>query len=388
MGVLRNIYDWMGKRIEASDYVDSDVVLSFEQLAYEVLAVKLASSYIADAISQCEIKVYEHGEAVKNDLYYRLNVSPNPNQSGSQFINDIVTRICTAGQSLVVPYRSKHFYIDECNGVHVDKTALKDWVFHSITVDDQLLPGTYRASNVYFFKLTDNAIKNTIGQVYNDYGVLMGAVVQGANNSYGNKYKLKMERVKAGDEKFVEYYNNTLKKQLQEFLTSPNAVHPEYAGYDLQPIDVKGNGSVDDVSKMRKEIFDVVAQAFKIPVSMMYGNTNNTAEVIKQFLTFAVDPIAAMISDEITRKSFTFREWQDGCKVVVDTTKIEHVNIFSVASDLDKLIASGVFSIDGVLEQLGLEPIGDEFSRSHFVTKNYGLLTDETVNSSDIKGGE
>ena len=167
-----------------------------------------------------------------------------------------------------------------------------------------------------------------------------------------------------------------MKKQLEEFLRSENAVYPEYQGYDLEELKHEADSSSSDIIAMRKEVFDLVAQAFKIPTSMMYGNTNNTRDVSNQFLTFAVDPIAKMMADEITRKSFTYEEWARGDHVTVDTKCITHVDIFNVAAEIDKLISSGVFSIDDVLGALGCQPLGTDFSESHFITKNYALAED------------
>ena len=145
-------------------------------------------------------------------------------------------------------------------------------------------------------------------------------------------------------------------------------------------------GDSGDIIAMRKEIFDTVAQAYKIPNSMMYGNMTNTNDVVNQFLTFAVDPIASVISDELTRKSFTFQEWESGSKVQVDTKRINHVDIFNVANGIEKLIACGAFSVDMVLAELGYQPLDTEFSAAHFITKNYSRAEDAM--NPLLEGGE
>ena len=119
----------------------------------------------------------------------------------------------------------------------------------------------------------------------------------------------------------------------------------------------------------------------------MYGNTNNTNDVLSQFLTFAVDPIAQMMSDELTRKSFTYEEWLNGSEIKVDTKRINHIDIFNVAEKLDKLISCGVFSIDDVLGELGFQKLNTEFSGEHFMTKNYARA-EEVVTALDAEGGD
>lgn len=63
-----------------------------QQIYFKELGLEIAISYIANTISKCEFKVYEKGEEVKNELYYMLNVNPNPNQNSSQFLNALINR--------------------------------------------------------------------------------------------------------------------------------------------------------------------------------------------------------------------------------------------------------------------------------------------------------
>lgn len=354
-----------------------------EKAAFKKLAIYIATSYIANALSGCEIKVIRQGEEVKDFLYYRLNVSPNPNQSGAQFVNDIVTRLCLETEALVVDHKSS-FY--PASSWSPDPKPLKDTAFTGIVIEDQQIAKRYKACDAYFFKLEDRKVKSLLNSLYEDYAKLLAAAIEGFKQGHGRKYKLILDNVKVGDDKFAETYEQVVKKQLKEFLENENAVYPQYEGYDLEEMKHEADSGSADILAMRKEVFDIVAQAYKIPISMMYGNTNNTNDVLNQFLTFAVDPIAKMMSDELTRKSFTFEEWAAGSRVIVDTKCINHVDIFNVADKIDKLISSGVFTIDAVLSALGYQPLETEFSQAHYITKNYELA-EEGMNRMS-KGGE
>ena len=355
-----------------------------EKAAFKQLAVYIATSYIANALSGCEFKVIKGGEEVQDMLYYRLNVSPNPNQSAAQFKNELVTRICVRSESLVVPHRENALYIADAYSEY--PRALKDNLFLGITVENQAIGKRFPASDAYFFKLESRQVANLINGLYEDYSKLISAAIQGFMQGHGRKYKLKLEGYKAGDAEFNEYYEKVVKNQLRDFLRNENAVYPEFKGYELQELKHEADSSSGDILAMRKEVFDLVAQAYKIPTSMMYGNTNNTRDVLNQFLTFAIDPIAKLIGDEITRKSFTYMEWQTGSRVVVDTKSINHVDLFDVATDVDKLISSGVLCIDDLLIALGYQPLNTEFSTAHFMTKNYELAEDAMKSLSE--GGE
>jgi hypothetical protein len=79
-----------------------------------------------------------------------------------------------------------------------------------------------------------------------------------------------------------------------------------------------------------------------------------------------------MISEELTRKTNTFKTWNGGKNYVkVDTSRINHFDILDVADKADKLVASGVASIDEVRRVLDMPALETEFSQKHWITKNY-----------------
>lgn len=382
-GFFEKYFGFLGKKVTEEE-LDAISKHFADKVAFKRLAIYIATSYIANALSKCEIKVIRNGKEVKDTLYYRLNVSPNPNQSGAEFINSIVSRICKRTDALVVPHKDMLYKADSFS---IDKKPLKEHEFVSIVIDDAQITKKYKAGNCYHFKLENEDVYALITSLYEDYGKMLAASIEGFKQGHGRKYKLKLDQTKVGDKKFAEDWESTVKKSLEEFMTSENAVYPQYAGYDLEEMKHEADASSGDVVAMRKEVFDLVAQAYKIPTSMMYGTTNNTAEVVRQFLTFAVDPIAQMLSDELTRKSMTYEEWERGDHIVVDTKRINHVDIFDVADKVDKLIASGAFSIDDVLKELGYQPLNTAFSAEHYMTKNYARAED-AANPLTEGGGE
>ena len=199
-----------------------------------------------------------------------------------------------------------------------------------------------------------------------------------------------LDQVKASDEKFQETYREVVQKQLKDFIENENAVYPQYKGYDLQDVSPTTNKDSSDFRNLRKEMFEIVAQAFQIPVSLMLGNITNMNEITKTFLTFCIDPIADMISEEITRKtSGNYDNWVKGNYVKVDTSTINHIDILDVAEKADKLIASGTCCIDEVREIIGFDKLNSEFSKQHFITKNYDTVENRLIGDEQKnKGGE
>lgn len=352
--------------------------------AFMRLAMCIAITYISNALSKCKFRVYENGKEVKNDLAYKLNVSPNPNQSAAEFKNSMVKRMCHGGESLVYPYNSKDLYVAK-DFRRVSQSPKEDYFDDIVLSDSYTLPRAYM-SRVYFFKLNNPDVTRLVKNVMDDYGKLMDAAMTGFKQTRGRKYKLEIETGKANDPEFMEEYEKVIKKNLKEFLESDSAVYPQFKGYNLLDLKSDSDGGASDIIDMRKEIFDVVAQAWKIPNSMMYGNMTNSEDIVRQFLTFALDPVAAVISSELTRKTYLKSQWANGCHVQVDTKTINHVDILNVADKVEKLISSGTFSIDMVLDELGYQKLETDFSQAHFITKNYGLIEEVMTRLGDGGG--
>ena len=88
-----------------------------------------------------------------------------------------------------------------------------------------------------------------------------------------------------------------------------------------------------------------------------------------------------MIGEEFTRKYYSYEEWKAGNRVKVDTSCINHIDIFEVADKVAKIISSGAMNIDQVRERLGENALGTEFSMAYWMTKNFALAEDMLKNA-------
>ena len=359
--------DWLSKRVNDAEMQTITAEVA-KTLYYKELALHIANSYVANTISKCEFKVFEDGKETQNELYYALNVDPNPNQSSSQFLNQLINTLYDKNEVLVVPVKTK-LYVAE--SFSIEEHPLKENIFTGVTIEKQTLPKSFKASQVFYFKLDDKSVKTLIDGVYETYSQLFASAFSAYKRSNGQKYKLVLEQTKAGDAKFVEEFNTVVRKQIQSFIENDNAVYPQFKGQELTEVAGKTQ-TADDFIKIRKEIFEVVAQARKIPLPMMYGNITNMQEIVKVFLTFCIDPLTDFLSEEFTRKINTYDTWKEKKQFVrVDTSRINHIDILDVADKADKLLASGILSIDELRETLDRIPLNTEFSKKHWITKNY-----------------
>lgn len=382
-----NLFNFMEKKIEAAD-ISAALSAAADQAAFKALALHIGISYIANALSKCEIKTYEDGKEKKDRLYYLLNVSPNPNQNASQFVNTFVEKYFYDGEALVFMhndhlYCADSFYVDDTN-------PLKEFLYTDVTVGNQTLSKKFRAGEVFHFKLDNDNVRQLIEAMYSEYSAIISVALQAYKTTNGSKYKLILDNYAAGDTRFKELYENVIKKQLKTFIESDNAVYPQFKGTSLEEFVYKNRTDTSDIIAMRKEVFETTAQAFKIPLAMFYGNITNLNEVVKIFLTFCIEPLADMISEEITRAWYKFDKWKQGYYVEVDTSTINYVDIFEVAPNADKAIASGLASVDELRPRVRLKKLDTEFGGTHFITKNYepAEIALNRMQSEEVKDDE
>ena len=391
MSVIQWFRDFLGNtKNEKGEIVESLIEEKMQEIYYKELAIQTAISLIANAIAKCEIKVYQNNQEVKNKDYYAFNISPNANENSSQLWHKAIEKmIYDKDDSIIVELDGKLYCADSYS---VEEYPILGNLYKGVTIGNLQLNKIFKSSEVLRLKLNNTNIKRLIDGLYEQYGELLSYAAENYKKSNQTKYKLILEQIKANDENFQRTYEKVIKKQLKDFVESNNGVYVQYKGYDLQ--DVSPNGAAKDSSdfrNLRKEMFEIVAQAFQIPVSLMLGNITNMNEIVKVFLTFCIDPIADMISEELTRKTCgDYDNWAKGNYIKVDTSTINHIDILDVAEKADKLIASGTCCIDEVRSIIGFDRLNTEFSQQHFITKNYDTVENRLIGDgkNNYEGGE
>lgn len=388
------IYDFLGLRVTEVEMQptagDEAHAATAAATYFRAVALSTAISYKANALAMSTFRVYDRHEEAKDELWYALNVSPNPNQSASQFWNDFMDRLCLAGEALVVPIR-KRFYVAQ--GFQQEIKQLGQNVFSNIQVEDSTLQRTFRADQCMYFRMTDQVQAAFVKSMLDSYAELMATAMSSYKATAGQKFNLDLERAPIGTMKDEDDQASMLKRNIKTFIENSNSVYIQTKGQKLTPVKTENRVEPSEISDLRREIYDSAAIAFKIPKSVMYGDMTNMGDLVNTLLTFAVDPEAKMISDELTRKNFSADEIMAGSRVSVDTSTIKHVDIFDAAPSIMQLVSSGAFTIDDILVALGREPIGDDVTSKRLLTKNLGAVEDvlrsfEQPNPANDGGGE
>lgn len=340
------------------------------ELYYKELALYTGITLISNAVAKSEIKTFQNGKEVQTEDYYILNIAPNPNQSSSEFWHDVINKAIRQTEgAYVVEYKGYLYCVDSCPLSRQD--SINGNIYSNISINEFTFPGNYKAENLYHFKWHDAGINSLMAGIGEEYGKLLKSASNAFKRSNGVKYKLKIDNVQAGDQEFQKEFTDYLQEQITTYISSENAVYPEFVGRVLEKDEQSsGTASSAEMINLRKDMFEMVSNALHIPMTLMTGNITNMNEIVKVFLTFCVDPVADMIQ-EVLNKRAGINNWKEKNYYKVDTGKINHRDIFDLAQAVDKLIASGNMCIDEIREEIGYEPLNTEWSRQHWMTKNY-----------------
>ena len=183
---------------------------------------------------------------------------------------------------------------------------------------------------------------------------------------------------------FETKYKDLMENRFKSFFTRKNAVIPLWNGMQATFSGSSGTkASVDDITKLMNDGMTRSAQAYKISPALLTGEIAGIKEAINLTLTSAIDPLAAATSEQISIKINGLSGIVKGNYAVVDTSNIKHIDIFDIASAVDKLIGSGFATPDEARVFAGLQPTGEKAMQQHYFTKNYSTI-DEIMRT----GGE
>ena len=354
-----------------------------EEYRIRELAFWCCVNLIANAIGRCEFRTFLHGREVREAEYYRWNVEPNINQSSTVFLHKMVAKLYQENEALFVSAR-----------VHNGRETLvvaDDWQepaaypsrqneYRQVTVWESSF-GTVRESAAIHLTLNYCDIAPVIKGIYESYVKLLSAAMKNYTWSNGQHWKVHVSQMASGKDGWAESFQKQIDAQIRPFLNNNSGILPEMDGWLYENVG-KNTEAGQDTSHIRSlvnDIFDFTANGFQIPPVLLRGQVEGTADAYGRFLSHCIDPLAEQLSEEITRKIYGYDGWIGQSYLRVDTSAIQHFDLFENAANIEKLIGSG-YSYNDVQRAAGGREIDEPWANEHFITKNFAKA------ESEVKG--
>ena len=381
MGVWSNFLSWFKGNVLPLNAVVEGLTV---EVYFKKLAVQSCINLIANTLSLSEFRTFEGGLETRRDNYYLFNVEPNPNTSASKFWRDVISKLVYNNECLIIQ-ESDHLYVADSWNV-VPGTFVEN-LYTDIKVGEMSLRNKYRESQVIHLELHNERIREVVDGLYESYGKLITAAQKHYKRNGSKRGTLEVPanfpQTEAAQKDLHDLLNNRFK---MFFEAEGGAVLPLTNGLKYVEMDggAQTKGSIEgrDIRAFIDDVFDYVAIAFQVPPQLLKGNVADTDKAVNNFLTFCINPLAELLSDEINRKMYGKRAYLERTYMRIDTSHIRAVDIADVANALDVLVRIGAYSVDDCLKHLGMEPLNTDWSQQRWMTKNYEPIT------VAVEGGE
>lgn len=374
MGLLKRLFG-LEPIVKAIEVNGTEISEQLHVLELEKIAIQTAIGYIASAISQCEFRTFVDGAEIRGQEYYRWNYSPNKNQNSSQFIWETVESLIYNGEALIIEERDQLFLADTFT---TNENGIKERVFENITVDGETLRNR-KGKDVIWMVFDNNDIRPLLSEVCHEYESLIEEAVKGYKQQHAEKGILNIDARLRGNSEDESIRNDLLNNRFKKYFSAESAVLPLHSGYTYtsQQKNTVRTSEVTDVKMLTEEIYNRVGQIFRVPPTLLRGEIGDVDASQKNFLRYAVKPVAKLLETEITRKLYGYDAYTKGSYLTIDTSRLEVTGTFDMAEKVDKLIACGMYSIDEARRKTGEPELGLPETQKHFITKNYAEITQE-----------
>lgn len=368
------------KYINLLDIIGTDL----EKINLSKLAQEKAMSMIAKAIAKSEIVLLDKSHIPRSDeAYYRINVQPNDNQTGTDFWYLATMQLLRTGDVLIVRIGSgldAKYYIAKSftpsNTVMYGKSYSNVQIWDGI--DCYNLDMVFREADVIRLRYGTDQLRlwrNNVLSLYND---TLSALQSAETISSTPLFKFKVNTnlsFRSIDENgnqiklTIDDVIDRLKRQIQNGGLS---ILRETEGTSIEYLKVDSNVTVTDLKAMSAEINEQCAKAFDIPVGVFNGQITEQSDATNEFITYAVQPIAEVIADSLNAKLIGMQDYMAGERALVWLGKFKHRDVLDNADKIDKLRADG-FSLDECRDLVGMWTLDTDFSRDRVITKNYAV---------------
>lgn len=343
--------------------------LSSNEFELQLFAIQTAVKILAASVSQCRFRTYFKAEEIKEEEYFLWNYQPNINQNSTEFLHELVETFIYDGEVLVIEEKGQLFIAD-CFTVTQDGT--KPNQYSGIVVNGTAFKNRSE-KDVLHFRLGKKESRLFLQTVAEKYEDIIQAAITNYEKSTADKGILNIDSAKRGNFESEKYQTDLLQNKFKTFFGSKSAILPLYSGYTYTPHkrELRNTSEVNDVKSMTDEIMNKTGQIFGVPPTLLKGEVEQNREAIESLIKFGVRPLLDMLEEEITRKRYGYTGFKTGSYMTIDTSGLEISGIFASADKLDKIIGSGILTIDEVREKVGEPAVDTEVTTTHFVTKNY-----------------
>lgn len=337
---------------------------------------------IANAVGRCDFRTYRNGKETRGREAYLWNYAPNPAQNSTAFWHKFIAQLSQENEALIISQRRADgfddvFVADSWDEPYDDPRRAP--VFVGVTIGDYTFPSPVPAEDVIHVKWNGKNMAKVTAGIFQSYYKLVDAAMKAYGWQNGQHWKVHVDQIKSGENGWEDTFKKQIETQIKPFFESNSAVLPEFDGYTYSNEGGKSRGesasTTRDIRALVDDIFTFTARGFGIPDVLITGSVADSKDATQRLLTDVIDPICDQLGEEITRKRYGYDAWARGSYLRVDSSAINHFDLFGEAAAIEKIVGSGAFTINDIRRAAGEEIINEPWADQHYMTKNIGAVT-------------
>lgn len=398
MSVISNFKELFTRRQDSSFMYDLNMWEPQVQHIYlRRLAVDTCVNFIARSFTQSEFKVMKGQNAdTGSELYYRLNVQPNPNQSASEFWQKLIYKLLTDGEVLAVQTDTGDLVIAD-SFIH-NEMALYPDTFDGVTVGTYTYQRRFSREEVLYLTYSNEPLSRYVSGLFDDTSKLYDMMYQAAIRDKQVRGTVKIGALRGTPVEQQKQMQDYIDTVFKAYTTKSVAIVPTTAGLDYEETNTMARTSGDAPShtlvNIKQSLIDDIAQLIGIPPVLLHGQTAQTDQAQQTYMDYCLRPLEVRIEAAGNALWFTKAEYRRGNHLQI--VGLDRADMTKLAEPLDKLRAGGFVNGDEGRVLIGLDPTGKPEMQEYYVTKNYGQQvagsqgTDSTDASAQptTEGGE
>ena len=360
-------------------YTGEELLDLYTELQIRELAFWTCANMMGNLLSRCEFRTYMGGKEVQDAEYYTWNVEPSKNQSSTAMRQKMVALLYKNNEILMIPTqesggRGGLVVADSFNTR--SKYVKYPNIYDGVVVDGYTYDRTFPEDEVLHIKLFHQNMRPVINGIYVSYQRMIAASMKNFEWQNGKHFKVHVEGMAAGEDGWEKKFQEMMDEQMRPFVNSNSAILPEFDGYLYEDMakNYTTQANTRDIRALADDVLDFTARGFLFPTGVFSTTAEGKREMMSELFTWALNPLAGQLSEEITRKRYGYEGWKKQNYLRIDTSTVRHFDLFENAANIDKLIASGGYSINDIKRATGQPRIDEPWADMHFMTKNYELL--------------
>ncbi|OAB48467.1 phage portal protein [Paenibacillus antarcticus] len=367
MGFLDGVWK---RNSEISNNYDLDLLDEVSTRDYlKKIALETNINFIGRTISQCEFRIMQDKKRIKNDWDYLLNVRPNTDQSSADFWQRFVYRLIDDNEVLVILTDDNNLLI--ADSYYREEFAVYPDIFKDVVVKNYRFTRSFRMDEVIYLTYNNEKLSQFLNSAFEDYSDLFTRMMESQKLSNQVRGVVSLDATQSLDEGNMAKLQKFIDKLFTAFKKNAVALVPKLKGFEYTEVnDGSNNGkSVDELTKLKRDLTNDVANILGIPNSLIHGDMAEYETAIKAYIKFCAAPLIKKIKDELNAKIIEKSEYLKGKRIEV--RGVAELNPLEVAVAVDKLVGSGTFSGNDIRFMLGYERVENPALDEYVLTKNY-----------------